>query len=73
MEIKLHEKSNENKVTKLPKRVTEKYSNKIVLFKYRILNTKVHSCTFSLILEHNKFLRLKKLLYFYTILNDNIY
>ena len=55
MEIKLHEKSNENKVTKLPKKVTEKYSNSIVLFKYHILNIKVHSCTFSLILEHNKF------------------
>ena len=55
MEIKLHEKSNENKVTKLPKKVTQKYSN-IVLFKYHILNTKVHCCTFSLILEHNTFL-----------------
>ena len=56
MEIKLHEKSNENKVTKMRKKVTEKYSNNIVLFKYHILNTKVHSCTFSPILEHNKFL-----------------
>ena len=56
MEIKLHEKSNENKITKLPKKVTEKYSNNIVLFKRHILNTNVHSCTFSLILEHNNFL-----------------
>ena len=48
------------KVTKLPKKVTEKYCNNIVLFKYHILNTKVHSCTFSLILEHNKILLLKK-------------
>ena len=56
MEIKLHEKSKENNVTKLPKKVTEKYSNNTVLFKYHILNTKVHSCTFSLILEHNNFL-----------------
>ena len=56
MEIKLHEKSKENKVTQLPKKVTEKYSNNIVLFKYHILNKKVHSCTFSLILEHSKLL-----------------
>ena len=56
MEIKLHEKSYENKVKKLPKKVTEKYSNNIVLFKYHILYIKVHSCTFSLILEHNNFL-----------------
>ena len=56
MEIKLHEKNNENKVTKLPKKDTDKYSNNIVLFKYHILNTKVHSCTFSLILEHNNLL-----------------
>ena len=48
MEIKLHEKSNENKVKNSPKKVTEKYSNNIVLFKYHILNTNVHSCTFSL-------------------------
>ena len=54
MEIKLHEKSNENKVNNLPKKITEKYSNNIVLFKYDILNTKVYSCTFSLILVHNK-------------------
>ena len=63
MEIKLSEKSNENEVTKLPKKVTEKYSNNIVLFKYHILNPKVHSCTFSLILEHNKFL-IKKIIIF---------
>ena len=56
MEIKLHEKSNENKVTKLPKKVTEKYSNNIVLFKYHILNTNVNFCTFSLIFEQNNFL-----------------
>ena len=37
-------------------RKSEKYSNNIVLFKYHILYTNVHSCTFSLILEHNKFL-----------------
>ena len=56
MEIKLHEKSNENKVTTLPKKVTEKYSNNIVIqIPYIKYNTKVHSCTFSLILEHNKF------------------
>ena len=29
MEIKLHEKSNENKVKNLPKKVTRKYSNSI--------------------------------------------
>ena len=60
MEKKLHEKSYENKITKLPKKVTEKYSNNIVLFKHHILNTNVHSCTFSLIIEHNNFLGLKK-------------
>ena len=64
MEIKLHEKSNENNVTKLPKKVTENYSNNMVLFKYHILNTKVHSCTFFLILEHNNFFMIKTIIIF---------